>query len=79
MTWGRSRRMTATSRPTASSSGAWAKQSGRSLAGVSGHARVAVAEHDDLVVADDRGRGRQLAAADGGDVGPDLGECPWPG
>ena len=38
-----------------------------------GHARVPVAEHDDLVVADDRCGRRQFAHADGGEVGPDLG------
>ena len=32
MTWGRSRLITVTRRATASSSGAWAKESGRALA-----------------------------------------------
>ena len=68
MTWGRVRRMTATSRPTASSSGALAKASGCLFASRVGHARVAVAEQDHLVVADDRRPPRlELLAADLGE------------
>ena len=37
-----------------------------------GHARVAVAEHDELVVADDPGRGRDLVGADLPEVLADL-------
>ena len=37
------------------------------------HARVAVAEHDHLVVADHRGGGLELTASDTGEVGAHLG------
>ena len=63
MTCGRSRRMMATSRPTASSSGAMWKQSGCWLAVAVGHARVAVAEHHHLVETDDLGRPGQFERA----------------
>ena len=43
------------------------------------HARVAVAEPDDLVVAEDLGRLGQLLAPNPGDVGPHLCRCPSPG
>ena len=62
ITCGRSRRMTSTSRPTASSRSALAKAFGMLVGLGVGHARVAVAEHDDLVVADDLGGQRQLLA-----------------
>ena len=42
--------------------GAWRSSAGSAFASRVGHARVAVAEHDDLVVADDLGRARELLA-----------------
>ena len=65
--------MTATRRPTASSSGAAAKLRGSVLAGLSGMPGIPVAEHDHLVVADDPGGPIELLAPDLGESVPDSG------
>ena len=60
MTCGRSRRMISTRRPIASSRSALGEAARIGVLGRVGHARVAVAEHDELVVPDRRHRGGQL-------------------
>ena len=69
MTCGRVRRITATSRPVASSMSAMLNDSGCSFGGVSAMPGVPVAEHHDLVEADDAGRLGELGRAHRGDLG----------